>query len=348
MNYISSKYYIYSIKCGQTTETPFTTNTGVPQGDCLSPLFFILYLAKAMNHEPHLQDHSYSMPKELGIPEPTEIQDHSYSLTKEKIHQISKETLTLSSQYADDCSYVFIANNKHMMEHTKATLPPRLKERQLECNESKTEEHEIKLKGDESWKKCKQLGSLLDTKEDIKRRKILSQQAIQKLQHIWQDRRTPTNTKIRIFNACVKPIFLYNAELWTLTKTQENQIDAYQRRLLRKILNIRWPQKISNEKLKHITKHDNWSKIISTARLRWLGHALRLPETTPARRALDEAERPTKHPQGGQKKTWLGNVKQQLTILKISWEKAKEISKDRKRWRSIVCEWRDRCEEESS
>ena len=84
-----------SVKCGQTTGTPFTTDTGVPQGDCLSPLFFILYLAKAMNHEPHLQEHSYCMPKELGIPEPTEIQDQSYSLTTEKIHQISKETLTL-------------------------------------------------------------------------------------------------------------------------------------------------------------------------------------------------------------------------------------------------------------
>ena len=200
--------------------------------------------------------------------------------------------------------------------------------------------HEV-LWGVESWKKCKQLGGLLDTKEDIKRRKILSQQAIQKLQHIWQDRRTPTNTKLRIFNACVKPIFLYNAELWTLTKTQENQINAYQRRLLRKILNIRWPQKISNEKLKGITKHDNWSNIISTAR--------RLPETTPARRAIDEAERPTKHPQGGQKTTWLRIVQHQLNTLntvKDQLGKAKEFCKYRNRWRSIVCEWRDRCEEE--
>ena len=39
------------VRCGNTYGKAFTTNTGVPQGDCLSPIFFILYLAKAINEE---------------------------------------------------------------------------------------------------------------------------------------------------------------------------------------------------------------------------------------------------------------------------------------------------------
>ena len=37
-----------------------------------------------------------------------------------------------------------------------------------------------------------------------------------------------------------------------------------------------------------------WSLYISTQRLRWLGHALRLPEDSPAKQALYEIEKPTK------------------------------------------------------
>ena len=40
-------------------------------------------------------------------------------------------------------------------------------------NASKTEEYEIIRKGNEKWKKCKLLGSLLDTEKDIHRRKLL-------------------------------------------------------------------------------------------------------------------------------------------------------------------------------
>ena len=140
---------------------------------------------------------------------------------------------------------------------------------------------------------------------------------------------------------------MYNSELWTLTKSQEAKINSFQRRLLRKVLNIRWPQKISNEQLENITKHENWSITISTARLRWLGHALRLHDTTPARRAQEEAERPAKRPHGGQKTTWIGTTKRQLSKMNITWEAAKDIAQDRVRWRKLVCEWR-RCEVESS
>ena len=42
------------------------------------------------------------------------------------------------------------------------------------------------------------------------------------------------STRIRAFNAYVTSIFLYNSELWTLTKNKENKIDTFQRNLLRK------------------------------------------------------------------------------------------------------------------
>ena len=39
-------------------------------------------------------------------------------------------------------------------------------------NEEKTEEFTTKINGEETWRKCKLLGTLLDTEEDVKQRKV--------------------------------------------------------------------------------------------------------------------------------------------------------------------------------
>ena len=59
-------------------------------------------------------------------------------------------------------------------------------------------------------------------------------------------------TKLRFFYALLSSIFLYNCELWTLTSTLEKKIYAFQRKLLRRVLNIRWDPNnnwIANEQL---------------------------------------------------------------------------------------------------
>ena len=59
-----------------------------------------------------------------------------------------------------------------------------MKSKNLQADESKTEEYEIKQRGEEKWKKCKYLG--LNTKEDIKRRKVLATDAYNQLRHIFK------------------------------------------------------------------------------------------------------------------------------------------------------------------
>ena len=48
-------------------------------------------------------------------------------------------------------------------------LPSRLSSWDLTMNEEKTEELTIKRNGEETWKKFKLLGTLLDTEEDVKK-----------------------------------------------------------------------------------------------------------------------------------------------------------------------------------
>ena len=230
-----------------------------------------------------------------------------------------------------------MSNSKHIIENQKKHIPGKLKKRNLNVNIEKTEQYSIRRNGDDTWRKCKYLGSLLDTTEDISRRKGLAIQASNKLKHILESNRLGMDIKIRVLNAYVASIFLYNSETWTITKSQEEGIDVFQRKFLRMILNIKWPKKISNEELYEKTKQKRWSKEIKRRRLTWLGHLLRLPEDTPARQALCEALRKSKKPRGKPRLTWLGLISKDLNInIHEHIQHVQELANDRRVWFGVV------------
>ena len=99
-------------------------------------------------------------------------------------------------------------------------------------NEEKTEEFTIKRNGEETWKKCQLLGMLLDTEEDLKRRKVLEMNVGNSMKETYF-RDISIEAKIHSFNCYVGSVFLYNCEAWTLTKTLKNTIDSFRQRLLR-------------------------------------------------------------------------------------------------------------------
>ena len=84
----------------------------------------------------------------------------------------------------------------------------------------------------------------------------------------------------------VKPVLMYNSSTWGLTKADWEKTDAFHRKQLKKVLNIKWPTKITNTKLYEIT----WEEPISITckRSRWalFGHILRRDENIPANQAM--------------------------------------------------------------
>ena len=260
---------------------------------------------------------------------PRHLQDHTYATTRDIYVDINQ-------QYADDISWA--TNVEHKIEKIKKTIPSQLKNYNLHINESKTEEYKIGRDGPEDWKKCKYLGTLLYTGSDIIRRKGLAISAFNKLNHIFKNKKLSTRLKVRVFNAYVASIFLYNSELWTMTTALEHKLNTFQRSLLRKLLNIRWPQTISNRNLYEQTNEILWSKKIKSRRLSWLGHLLRLPEDTPARQALAEAQRQVRRPRGRPKTTWISAIQKELKEIHedLNLLAATEKAQDRTLWMTII------------
>lgn len=335
------------VKVGKHKGREFKTNIGVPQGDCLSPILFILYLAQALTETRNdvELEHNYSKPS-LNTDKllPSYLQEHHYA-------RANNNSININLQYADDISWV--SNAMQNIDYIKEVVPNKLREENLNINNSKTEEFNIIRGGNEDWKKCKYLGSMIDTEKDINRRKVLAISAERQLHKILQNRNVSLKTKIRIYTTFVQSIFLYNSELWTLTGKLEKDIDIFQRKGLRSIMNIRWPDKISNEDLYEKTNQRPWSEIIRQRRLSWFGHLLRLPSDTPAKQALYESVRKVKKPPGRPQLTWIALMKKELKKVLVEvpvavdrkinnneyvtgFEVLEELAKNRLIWRVIT------------
>ncbi|VDO67430.1 unnamed protein product [Schistosoma margrebowiei] len=97
------------------------------------------------------------------------------------------------------------------------------------------------------------LGSIIDKQggsdADVKARIDKARATYLQLRNIWNSKQLSTNTKVRIFNTNVKTVPLYEAETWRTTKAIIQKIQVFINSCLRKILQIRWPDTISNNVL---------------------------------------------------------------------------------------------------
>ena len=144
------------------------------------------------------------------------------------------------------------------------------------------------------------LGSVVDrqvgTDRDVTARIGKARAAFVMLKNIWASKEISTRTKLRIFNSNVKSILLYGCKTWRTTKTIQQRIHTFFNTCLRRIFNIRWPEKIRNEDLWERAGQEPLVTQIMRRRWGWIGHTLRKPASITTRQAL------TWNPQGKRKR----------------------------------------------
>jgi hypothetical protein len=94
-------------------------------------------------------------------------------------------------------------------------------------------------------------------------------------------------TKIQLYNAIVLPHFTYNGDAIPYKPRDIDKLDSAHRKHLRKILNINYPNKISNAEVYKRTQSHPVSLDIISARWNNLRHLLISDQLTPAVRALE-------------------------------------------------------------
>ena len=122
------------------------------------------------------------------------------------------------------------------------------------------------------------LGSIVEKKgtdADVKVRTGRARAAFLQMKNNWASPNLTINIKIRIFNTTVKQVLMYGAETRRTTAATLKKIQTFINTCLRRILQIRWPETISNRKFWKRTKQQSAENEILQRRWRWIGHTLR-------------------------------------------------------------------------
>jgi hypothetical protein len=96
--------------------------------------------------------------------------------------------------------------------------------------------------------------------------------AFAKLSAMWQNRHLGLGAKVHVFNTFVVPHFVYGAETWNVTQSQQQRLELAYNSCLRGIMGVRVSDR---HNLQHIWKTCQvkpLSSLLTQRRLRWLGH----------------------------------------------------------------------------
>ena len=109
----------------------------------------------------------------------------------------------------------------------------------------------------------------------------------QRLQRIWRTRSIGLRSKLLLYTSIVVSTAIYGSEMWKNREKIGRKLDKFQQRCLRWILRITWRDHITNAEVLHRTNQLPLRNLVTTRRLRFAGHVLRLHTSRPARQAIE-------------------------------------------------------------
>ena len=180
----------------------------------------------------------------------------------------------------------------------------------------------------------KYLGSWCNKGRDIATRKALAWRSLNKMYKIWKSQ-IDEKLKLMLFKATTEAILLYGSQTWTLTVEEEKSLDGAYTRMLTKVKNVSWQDKIANKtlygKLKPVTQ------IIHEHRMGLAGHVYR-DKTSPTHKTiLWQPKHGTMGP-GRPKATFVDTLLRDTKLLSTT--DLESCMKDRDVW-SQMCGSRD-------
>ena len=171
--------------------------------------------------------------------------------------------------------------------------------------------------------------------EDVKSWINKARHAFNTLPPIWNSSALFLHKKIRILNTNVKCVLLYGSETWRTIKSNIHKLQTFINRCLRNIINIRWPDVISNADLWDKTGQSPIEVEINKRKWGWIGHTLRKSPSNVTKQALDWNPQ-QKRKVGRPKQTWRRSTDAEMKAIGMTRAQLKRTSRNRVRWRSVV------------
>ena len=299
--------------------SPFTSiQRGVRQGCVLSPYLFNIYTEFIFRQ-------SNDLP---GI----------------TIHGLNINNL----RYADDTA--LIADDKDKLQDIVTIVQKESSKAGLEMNVKKTKtmliardvenkKVEIKVNNEilQQVDKFIYLGTEIrediKTEKEIERRSNIAKEKFFKMSKIFTTKRLKLKTKLNILKCYIYSIFTYGCEAWTLSKANESKIEVFEMWCMRQMSNIKWKDRVTNEKvLEKLKTSRQLLKNIQKRKLRYFGHIKRKNNLLTTSM---EGKVKGRRPRGRPRNNWVGDIKEWTGLP------ARDCARravDRDLWASIACQ----------
>ena len=155
-------------------------------------------------------------------------------------------------------------------------------------------------------------------------------------ENVWERRGIRRSTKLKVYHAVILTTLLYASETWTVYSRHARRLNHFHLSCLRRILQIKWQDKIPDTKVLEIAKLPSIHTLLIKNQARWAGHVARMTnERLPKQLFYGELSQ-GKRAVGGQKKRFRDSLKKNLIGLNIYPETWESAAQDRTRWRSLV------------
>ncbi|VDO59604.1 unnamed protein product [Schistosoma margrebowiei] len=128
---------------------------------------------------------------------------------------------------------------------------------------------------------------------------------------------------------------MYGVETWRTTTITIKNVQVFLNSCLRKILNINWPDTISNSLLWERTNQLPAEDEIRKRRWKWIGHTLRKSSNSIMKQALTW-NREGKRKSGRSKNTLCWEIELDMKRMNNNWKELERTVCDRVVWRMLV------------
>lgn len=321
----------------------FPVTCGVKQGCVLAPTLFALYFAVMV------QEVLQTTPE--GIRIRFRNVGNLFNLARLKARTKVSYALITEIVYADDLC--FVTDSPEGLQRLMANLHKSCRNFGLKINVKKTEVMSLDVRGQETLtiklgedvlkqvNTFRYLGSTITSKCDldaeINSRIGAAAAVFGKLDRkVFSSHDLKLATKIDIYRAVVLPSLLYSSESWTVYCRHIRALDRFHMKCLRKILNIRWSDRIRNTEVLRRANIMGIEAYLMRRQLRWCGHLSRMANKRTAKciffSELEEGKR--KH--GGQLLRYKDVLKRHMKKCDIEPSEWEQMAIRRPEWRTLV------------
>lgn len=142
-------------------------------------------------------------------------------------------------------------------------------------------------------------------------------------------------TKLTIYKTIYQPTLLFGCEAWVLTQKQKSKIQAMEMKYLRRTKGITRRDRIRNTEIRAELGVAPVQEKIEEKQLQWLGHLIRMDNDRQVKQVW-EARSSSKRARGRPRESWNNAVGKILKRKGQTWQSAKILALDRRRWARFV------------